>query len=88
MSPLVPFMPASMQWGVRFAAWGTTWLNAPPIRDPGLGEDGTALCCAVGRVDVGPAIPSFRALSGRLQSTVRRHQLNKDSLSVRLKGNL
>ena len=28
-----------------------------------------------------PIDPSFRALSGRLQSTVRRHTFNKDSLS-------
>ena len=26
---------------------------------------------------LGPAVPSFRALSGRLQSTVRRHKFNK-----------
>ena len=27
-----------------------------------------------------PVVPSFRALSGRLKFTVRRHQFNKDSL--------
>ena len=30
----------------------------------------------------GPEDPSFRALSGRLKLTVRRHKFNKDSLSV------
>ena len=30
---------------------------------------------------LGPVDPSFRALSGRLKFTVRRHQFNKDSLS-------
>ena len=29
-----------------------------------------------------PVVPSFRALSGRLKLTVRRHKLNKDSRSV------
>jgi len=29
-----------------------------------------------------PVVPSFRALSGRLKLTVRRHKFNKDSLSV------
>ena len=31
---------------------------------------------------VGPVVPSFRALSGRLKLTVRRHKSNKDSLSA------
>jgi len=30
---------------------------------------------------VGPVDPAFRALSGRLKFTVRRHKFNKDSLS-------
>ena len=30
---------------------------------------------------VGPVDPSFRALFGRLQSTVRRHKFNNDSFS-------
>jgi len=29
---------------------------------------------------LGPVAPSFRALSGRLKFTVRRHKFNKDSL--------
>ena len=29
---------------------------------------------------LGPADPSFRALSGRLKCTVRRHEFNQDSL--------
>ena len=29
---------------------------------------------------LGPVVPSFRTLSGRLQFAVRRHQFNKDSL--------
>ena len=29
---------------------------------------------------VGPVVPSFRALSGRLKCTVRRHKFNEDSL--------
>jgi len=29
---------------------------------------------------LGPVDPSFRALSGRLEFTVRRHKFNKDSL--------
>jgi len=29
---------------------------------------------------LGPVVPSFRALSGRLKFTVRRHKFNKDSL--------
>ena len=32
----------------------------------------------------GPVDPSFRALFRRLQSTVRRHKINKDSLSSKL----
>ena len=31
---------------------------------------------------LGPVDPSFRALSGRLQFMVRRHEFNKDSLSL------
>ena len=31
---------------------------------------------------LGPVDPSFRALSGRLKFTVRRHKFNKDSLSL------
>ena len=31
---------------------------------------------------VGPVDPSFRALSGRLKFTVRRHKFHKDSLSI------
>ena len=31
---------------------------------------------------LGPADPSFRALSGRLKLTVRRHNFKTDSLSV------
>ena len=31
---------------------------------------------------LGPVDPSFRALSGRLKFTVRRHKINNDSLSV------
>jgi len=31
----------------------------------------------------GPVDPSFRAFSGRLKFTVRRHKFNKDSLSPR-----
>ena len=30
---------------------------------------------------LGPEVPSFRALSGRLECTVRRHKSNKDSLA-------
>jgi len=30
---------------------------------------------------LGPVVPPFRALSGRLKGTVRRHKFNKDSLS-------
>jgi len=30
---------------------------------------------------LGPVVPSFRALSGRLKFTVRRHKFNQDSLS-------
>ena len=32
---------------------------------------------------LGPVDPSFRALSGRLKFTVRRHELNEDSLTIR-----
>jgi len=32
---------------------------------------------------LGPVVPSFRALSGPLKFTVRRHKFNKDSLSPR-----
>ena len=31
---------------------------------------------------LGPVDPSFRALSGRLMFTVRRHKFNKDSVSL------
>jgi hypothetical protein len=30
----------------------------------------------------GPVVPLFRALTGRLKLTVRRHKFNKDSLSL------
>jgi len=30
---------------------------------------------------LGPVVPSFRALPGRLKFTVRRHKFNEDSLS-------
>ena len=33
------------------------------------------------QIRLGPTDPSFRALSGRLNFTVRRHKSNKDSLS-------
>ena len=37
----------------------------------------------------GPVVPSFRALSGRLKLTARRHKFNQDSLpSVRGGGKL
>ena len=32
---------------------------------------------------LGPVVPSFRALAGRLKFTVRRHKFNTDSLSSR-----
>ena len=32
---------------------------------------------------LGPVIPSFRALSGRLKFTIRHHKFNKDSLFFR-----
>ena len=35
---------------------------------------------------LGPVDSSFRALSGRLKFTVRRHNFNKDSLSWRRQG--
>ena len=35
----------------------------------------------MGSILLGPVDPSFRALSGRLQFTVRRHKSNKDYLS-------
>jgi len=35
------------------------------------------------QVFLGPVDPSFRALSGRLKFTVRRHKFNKDSFSTR-----
>jgi len=38
------------------------------------------LRCLLGCL-LGPVDPSFRALSGRLKLTVRRHQFNKDSVS-------
>ena len=31
-------------------------------------------------IPTGPVVPSFRALSGRLELTVRRHKFNKDIL--------
>ena len=34
----------------------------------------------------GPVIPSFLALSGRFTFTVRRHKINKDSLSAERAG--
>ena len=33
-----------------------------------------------------PLDPSFRALSGRLKLTVRRHKFNKDSVSSGVRG--
>ena len=35
---------------------------------------------------LGPVDPSFRALSGRLKFTVRRHKFNKDFLSLTVRG--
>ena len=35
---------------------------------------------------LGPVDPSFRALSGRLKLTVRRHKFNKDSLRSDYRG--
>jgi len=37
---------------------------------------------------LGPVVPSFRALSGRLKFTVRRHKFNKDSRVWRFQGPL
>jgi len=34
---------------------------------------------------LGPVVPSFRALSGRLKFTVCRHMVNKDSLFLRIR---
>ena len=34
-----------------------------------------------GGLVAGPVVPSFRALSGRLKSTARRHKFNTDYLS-------
>jgi len=36
----------------------------------------------IGRIFLFRVDPSFRALSGRLKFTVRRHKFNKDSLSL------
>ena len=38
------------------------------------------LCILYRRSPLGPVNPSFRALSGRLKFTVRRHKFNKDSI--------
>ena len=35
---------------------------------------------------LGPVDPSFRALSGRLKFTVRRHKFNTDSFSCGVQG--
>ena len=42
---------------------------------------GTSVVHRVSPSLVGPVDPSFRALSGRLKFTVRRHKFNKDSFS-------
>ena len=39
------------------------------------------LPCCVPPSLLGPVVPSFRALSGRLKFTIRRHKFNKDLLS-------
>jgi len=49
----------------------------------GGGEAGSPGLWIVHRVSsslLGPVVPSFRALSGRLKFTVRRHKFNTDSL--------
>ena len=68
----------------------TRGIKSNPIH--GIGEGGYADAKArspkyiLHRVSsslLGPAVPSFRALSGRLKFTVRRHKFNKDYLSAR-----
>ena len=44
------------------------------------------LCIVYRQSPLGPVDPSFRALSGRLQFTVRRHKFNKYSLLRSAKG--
>ena len=47
------------------------------LKDRGAGEADQSETCLLGPID-----PSFRALAGRLNFTVRRHKFNKDSLFV------
>jgi len=50
---------------------------------PRGGQARTAVFLRVSSSLLGPVDPSFRALSGRLKFTVRRHKFNKDSLLLR-----
>ena len=53
-------------------------------RDSRSTADGCGVCAlhSVSSSRLGPVGPSFRALSGRLKFTVRRHTFNQDSLSA------
>jgi len=55
---------ASPPWIKRMRATSCSFGNSFPVSSSLLG----------------PVLPSFRALSGRLKFTVRRHKSNKDSL--------
>ena len=78
-------------WGLRFAVRGT-WVRAWGLEFWAwqLGFGGTPRgraawcpprpCDQKGRLrSCTPVVPSFRALSGRLKCTVRRHTFNRDS---------
>ena len=54
---------------------------------PSLQRDRPPCPCASSSL-LGPVVPSFRALSGRLKFTVRRHKFNKDCLSVQRRARL
>ena len=57
--------------GSGFRVQGSGWLFAGRgIPNVTLGQDAWVL--------LGPVDPSFRALSGRLKFTVRRHKFNAD----------
>ena len=62
-------------------------LSCPFVLPGGLCAPDTAYVLhGVSSSLLGPVDPSFRALSGRVKFTVRRHKFNKDSLSLSQRG--
>ena len=75
--------------GADRGGWGGAGLLLPPRGEaarvppphPTLSIRRLQVVHRVSSSLLGPVVPSFRALSGRLKFTVRRHKFNKYSLS-------